>query len=223
MKSHKKGAAVAICAALSITGPITGPAPYEASQKLAGGRPELTATRPVLPADGINTDPDMSRVDKNRLHNIRVLKAERIVQTFANYEGKSGFLPYVEDLVSYCEELAEKHGEPKFADTWYYALVYGYANFGLRCYSIARYADSADCTGPYDVKKEPHVLDPVENMRHHVDEQFLGWQLGYRGRGLCEYVMLPSAPRDWGGGKFAQTDRKFKACIQRGYEVGKIR
>jgi len=173
-----------------------------------------------MPADGVSTLPTTL---PPRTRHLRILKAQRIVATFAGYSGRSSFLPYVEDLIDYCSEVAEKNGEPEFAATWYWALVYGYANFGLRCYSIARYADSADCSGPFDVKQEPHVLDPIENMKHHVDEQFIGWQKGYRGIDLCKYVMLPSAPRDWGGGMFAKTDRKFRACIQRGYEVGKLR
>jgi hypothetical protein len=157
--------------------------------------------------------PHNNRLDM--LHYIRVQKAERLIRRFANHDGNASFLPYAEDLVSYCEYIEQSNDAPGFGGTWYWALVYGYANFNLRCYKIAYYPPRLgdDCTGPFDVKKEPHVLDPVDNMKHHVDEQYTGWKKGYRGIGLCKYVMYPARPHDWGGGQFAKTHRKFSRFL----------
>jgi len=43
-----------------------------------------------------------------------------------------------------------------------------------------------------------------------------------RGRDLCEAVFLPAAPRDWGGGMFARTDRKHRVAIARAYREGRL-
>jgi hypothetical protein len=73
-----------------------------------------------------------------------------------------------------------------------------------------------------DVKHWPLVLDPAENIRWHVREMWGFYREGVRGRDLCEAVFLPAAPRDWGGGMFARTDRKHRVAIARAYREGRL-
>jgi len=200
--------------------------------------------KPVLPADGRMTLPtlalrDIREITKEQKINLAIKKATRIVETFAAHRNSRGeltrasFLPYVDDLVLYCYQIAEEHNAPEFAQTWYWALVYGLANFGLTCYGTA----PGNCTGPFDVKHYPRVIDPIANMKHHVNEQFTGWQRGYRGIGLCKYIMYPARPHDWGGRyrrdpftgaglgnmkQFAYWNYALTRCIERGYEYGKL-
>lgn len=182
-----------------------------------------SSTRPAIPADGRSTVGRAELQSKSLEIQAATRKAHHLVATHADHAGKASFLPHVTELVEYCYQLEEEYDEPGFGATWYQALVYGFANFNLKCYAIAHYEDSADCTGPFDVKQQnPHVLDPIDNMKHHVDEQFLGWQKGYRGLGLCRYVFLPSSPRDWGGGQFAKTDRLFRQSLQQAYQRGDL-
>ena len=61
------------------------------------------------------------------------------------------------------------------------------------------------------------IRDTGANIHAHVSETWLGYSKGYRGRGLCEYVMLPSAPRDYGNGRFARTDAKHRTVIVQAY------
>ena len=158
------------------------------------------------------------------LHRLRVTKCRYLVAHLYDHPGRGSFLPYCAELVSYCEEIEREKGAPGFGGSWWEALVYGAANFSLRCYKVAVYPPSQgdDCTGPFDVKREPLVLDPVANMRHHVREQYEGWRCGYRDLGLCRYVMSPARPHDWDGGRFARTDRRHRECIARGYERGEL-
>jgi hypothetical protein len=151
------------------------------------------------------------------LHALRVRKCERLVATFY---ANSGFLPYCETLVATHERMEAEGGERArgFGAAWYWSLVYGAANFGLRVGGVA----PGSCAGPMDVKHRPLVLDPVANIEWHCREMLGFYKRGVRGRDLCEHVMLPAAPRDWGGGRFRRTDARFRACIERGYEVGKL-
>jgi hypothetical protein len=200
--------------------------------------------RAVLPADGLNSIPfdvlmEWEEILKIREKRLAKKKVIRLIETFAAHRGSDGeltrasFLPYAEDLVDYCYYIAEVNNDPRFAHTWYWALVYGMANFGLTCYGVA----PGNCAGPFDVKKYPLVRDPIKNMQHHVQEQYTGWKKGYRGIELCHYVMLPANPRDWGNRyrrdyytnerlghmkQFEYWHYTFSRCIKRGYEVGKL-
>lgn len=152
-----------------------------------------------------------------QIHALRVKKAERIVAT---YYGGSGFLPYCETLVTTHERMEAEGGERAagFGAAWYYSLVYGAANFGLQVGATA----PGGCCGPMDVKHYPLVTDPVANIEWHCREMAEYYRRGVRGRDLCEWVFYPARPRDWGGGRFARTDAMFRACIARGYAVGKL-
>ena len=130
----------------------------------------------------------------------------------------SGFYPYIGTLLAAHETHAAAMGAPGFRAEWWSSLVYGGANAGLEV--GARFP--GNCAGPMDVKHSPRVLDPVANIRWHVTEARLGWRNGYRGPGLCRYVMLPSNPRDWGGGEFARVDARHRAAIARAYRNGRL-
>jgi len=164
--------------------------------------------------------------DRQSIHELRVRKATRLVLTFCDYRNhdgtvaRSSFLPYVEFLISTHERM-EAEGGPfaeGFGAAWYWSMVYGYANFGLRCYATA----PGNCAGPMDVKHYPLITDPEANIEHHCREMLHFYKRGVRGISLCEHVFLPSSPRDWGGGRFRRTHRLFSDCIDRGYEVGKL-
>jgi len=204
-------------AAQSAPGPEWGFAPRNAAG--AQGAPQTPQEqRPVLPADGRATVPTAGLVTPaERLHEARVRKCERLVATF--YAG-SGFLPYCETLIATHERM-EREGGPAlrgFGAAWYWSLVYGAANFGLQVGATA----PGSCAGPMDVKHWPLVTDPAENIEWHCREMGEYYRRGVRGRDLCESVFYPAAPRDWGGGRFARTDAMFRACIARGYAVGKL-
>ena len=149
---------------------------------------------------------------------LRVKKAEYVVGRLYHYGDRRDFKPYCRYLVEQHQKLADKSGEPGYAGAWFYSLVYGAANFGLRCYGTA----PGNCAGPLDVKHYPLVLDPKTNIRYHTSEMLQGWKRGYRGRGLCEYVMYPARPHDWGGGRFRKTEATMRLCIERGYKLGKL-
>lgn len=155
--------------------------------------------------------------DAKRIHELRVRKCELLVTTFYP---KSGFLPYCEVLVTTHERM-EAEGGPRmngFGGAWYWSLVYGATNFGLRVGGVA----PGHCAGPMDVKHWPLVLDPVENIEWHCREMAGFYRRGVRGRALCEHVFLPANPRDWGGGRFRRTDMRFRRCIAEGYRVGRL-
>ena len=151
------------------------------------------------------------------LHNLRVKKCERLVLTFADYgDSRAAFLPHVEFFISEHERLG-------MAGEWYWSLVYGYANFGLRCYATA----PGGCAGPMDVKHWPRITDPEANIRWHCAEMAGFYRRGVRGRDLCESVFYPKKPRDWdndsdGRGRFERTDDAFRKCLSEGYRVGKL-
>jgi hypothetical protein len=50
-----------------------------------------------------------------------------------------------------------------------------------------------------------------------------GYLQGYRGLGLCRYVMYPLRPHDWGGGQFQWTDARLRAVLAGGYRAGEVR
>ena len=161
-----------------------------------------------------------------QLHQLRVRKATRLVLTFHDYRNPDGtpsrgsFLPWVEHLISTHERL-EAEGGPRaagFGAAWFWSMIYGSANFGLRCYATA----PGSCAGPMDVKHSPRVIEPAANIEWHCREMLGFYKRGVRGRDLCEHVFYPARPHDWGGGRFRHTERRFRDCIQRGYEVGKL-
>jgi hypothetical protein len=102
-----------------------------------------------------------------------------------------------------------------YSAAYWYSLVYGAADFGLRCYATAPGA----CAGPMDVKHFPLVRDPRRNVTWHVEEMLQGYLRGYRGRGLCEFVFYPAAPRDWGGGRFQRTEARMQDTLARGQRL----
>ncbi len=132
----------------------------------------------------------------------------------------SGFRPWIGTLIS----EHEGYGDEGFAGAWYWSLVYGGANMGLRVGATA----PGLCSGPLDVKSTSLSMhhrmrtDTQAHLKHHVNEMWQGYQKGYRGRRLCEYVMLPSAPRDWGNRRFFHTDRKHRAVIATAYSEGRL-
>lgn len=190
----------------------------------------------ILAGVGVAQAEELSREQRIQL---ATRKCERLIETFAAHRDSNGeltrasFLPYAEALVRYCYDIADRNNDPEFAGTWYWAIVYGLANFGLTCYGTA----PGNCTGPFDVKHYPRIYDPIKNMQHHVNEQYEGWKRGYRGIGLCHYVMYPARPHDWGRRwrtdpftgealgymkQFEYWDYACRRCIRRGYEYGKL-
>lgn len=145
----------------------------------------------------------------------RLAKARAIVD--ALYPD-SGMRPWLGTLIA----EHERYGDPEFAGAWYWSLVYGGANFGLRVGASA----PGYCSGPLDVKSTSAAehnrmrRDTAAHIRHHVAEMWCGYQRGYRGRGLCAFTFLPSAPRDWGNGRFLQTDARHRAVVERAYRDG---
>ncbi len=141
-------------------------------------------------------------------HDLRVRKCRRIVLT---YYANSGFEPHIEFFITEHERL-------DMGPAWFYSLIYGAANFGLRVGASA----AGGCASPMDVKHYPRVLDPQKNIAWHCREMHGFYQRGIRGRDLCEHVFYPARPHDWGRGRFRRTETTFRACINRGYEVGKL-
>ena len=127
----------------------------------------------------------------------------------------SGMYPWLGTLIA----EHESYGDEDFAGAWYWSMVYGGANAKLKV--GAKFPEG--CSGPLDVKHYPRIMEPRAHIRHHVAEMWTGYGADYRGRGLCEYVMLPSAPRDWGSGMFRRTDARHRAVIERAYREGRIR
>jgi len=183
--------------------------PREVDVRTVAAASRVDASRPVLPADGLATMPRTSLpTEAERLHDVRVRKCEALVRCFYP---TSGFLPYCETLVATHERM-EAEGGPRaegFGAAWYWSLVYGGANFDLRVGAVA----PGNCAGPMDVKHSPLVLDPVANVEWHCREMLGFYVRGVRGRDLCAAVFYPAAPRDWGGGRFACTDRMFREML----------
>ena len=148
---------------------------------------------------------------------IRLAKARVIVQ---DLYPDSGMYAWLGTLI----REHESYGDPAFAGACYWSLVYGGANFSLRVGATA----PGLCSGPLDVKSTSAAMhrrmrtDTAAHIRHHVREMWEGYRKGYRGRRLCEYVFLPSRPRDWGGGKFRQADARHRACIERAHREGRL-
>jgi len=166
--------------------------------------PLAAATDEPAPIDPV----EAAERDEALLHDLRVEEARLIVEELYP---NSGFLPYVETLISTHERLETEHGEAAqgFADAWWWSLVYGGANFELRVGATA----PGNCAGPMDVKHSPLILDPVENIEYHCREMLGFYKRGVRGIELCKHVFYPAAPRDWGGGRFAQTHRRHQAVL----------
>jgi hypothetical protein len=146
------------------------------------------------------------------LHSLRLAKC-RVIAALYDDGSRHDFYPWCGTLLA----EHEKRGEG-FAECYWWSLIYGASNFSLRAYATSPGA----CAGPMDVKHWPLVLDPAENIRWHVREMWGFYREGVRGRDLCEAVFLPAAPRDWGGGMFARTDRKHRAAIARAYREGRL-
>ncbi len=163
----------------------------------------------VLTAGAVQADLTAEQVARRE-------KCRAIIKSLYNHKGKTSMLPYVDFFCAEHERIeAEALANGKtwakgFAGSWWYSLVYGAANFSLRCYATA----PGNCAGPMDVKHRPLITDPKANIRYHVREQFLGWRLGYRGLGLCQYVFYPAAPRDWGGGRFRRTEALHRRTLE---------
>lgn len=125
----------------------------------------------------------------------------------------SGFYPWCGTLVAEHERYADLKGEPGFSSSWYWSLVYAGANAELKVGA----AFPEGCAGPMDVKHYPRILEPGANIRWHVREAYLGYSKDYRGLRNAEYVMVPSSPRDWGGGRFRKTDARHREVIREAY------
>lgn len=167
--------------------------------------PTSRTTTPSRALATTSPTPDLLAAEARRL---RIAKCERLVrQLYPN----SGFLPYVEFFI-------DEHARLGMPEAWWWSLVYGGANFSLRVGGRA----PGNCCGPLDVKGLPLATDPHDNIRRHCAEMAGFWRRGVRGRDLCESVFYPAAPRDWGGGRFRRTDARHRACIERGYRVGKL-
>jgi hypothetical protein len=154
---------------------------------------------------------------------LRIEKCEAIVGTLYHHKDRAYFLPYCRYFISYhakLEKEAMEKGDIRargFSGTWWWSLLYGGANFSLRCYATA----PGNCAGPLDVKHYPLITDPKANIRHHCKEMFGFYLQGVRGRDLCEHVMYPRRPHDWGGGRFAKTDQRHRQVLKRYYQEAK--
>lgn len=148
---------------------------------------------------------------------VRLAKARVIV---ADLYPDSGMYPWLGTLL----REHESYGDEGFAAAWWYSMIYGGANFGLKVGATA----PGRCSGPLDVKStsaemhEQMRTDTRAHVAHHVAEMWAGWGKGYRGRGLCEYVMYPKRPHDWGGGQFGMTDEKHRGLIGKAYQEGRL-
>lgn len=186
----------------------------------------------VVDADGANTKPTTSLPSKaERLAEQRVAKAQRCWATYAPWS-------YDPALVEFFIDECERWG---IGDQWLPLLTYGMANFGLRKNATA----PGRCYGPFDCKwpyvsrsHAAHVLDgpwceaalrdPYVNTACHVGQAAdYHRRTGRTGMALLRTVFYPAAP--WGSAtnswapRWETWDGKFKDCIQKGYEVGKLR
>jgi len=151
------------------------------------------------------------------LHEERVAKCRYIVKALYDHKGKADFLPYVDYFVTAHEKMEVK--APGFGAMWYWSLVYGAANFELRCHATS----AGNCAGPMDVKHDPVITDPKKNIDWHINEMLGFYRSGVRDIDLCYHVFLPANPRDWGGGRFKKTHRRFQECLGRGYQKGALK
>ena len=205
------------------------PAPEVAPGAVAGPETGEAPTAPVLTPETapLVIEPPMPVVptvgeQRRELRDLRIAKASQIVRAGYSYGDERDFLPYVPYLIDYHTQLernAVAKGKPAhgYADAWWWTLVYGGANFSLKCYRRA----PGKCVGPLDVKGKRGSIDPKRNIQYHCQEMLEGYIKGYRDLGLCRYVMKPSAPTDWGGGMFRKTNARhltllkgyYSACI----------
>jgi len=166
------------------------------------------------------------------LRALRIAKASQVVRAGYSYGDERDFLPYVPYLVRYHEYLegeAIRKGKPGqgYAAAYWWSLVYGGANFSLKCHRSA----PGNCRGPLDVKGKRGSGNPQRNIEYHCQEMLTGYLLGYRGLGLCEYVMMPNAPRGWSYrwdkslrrsvDIFERTDMRHRVLLARWYEQQK--
>jgi len=144
------------------------------------------------------------------------LRRAKLMRLVEQLYPASGFLPYVDFFCSEHERL----GMP---EAWWWSAVYGAANFSLRVGATG----PGNCAGPMDVKHWPLVTAPKANIRWHCAQMAGFYRSGVRGLSLCEHVFYPARPHDWqrdryGHGRCWRTDRAHRACIARGYQVGKL-
>ena len=198
--------------------------PNEALELISG--PQVAPIPNGVPRETLeNIIPRTISPSSADIHRMRVRKCLRIIQTFYNYDGRANFSPHVEYFISYHERLEREglaNGDVRakgFGECWWWSLVYGGANFGMTCYGVS----PGNCAGPLDVKHRPLVIDPEANIRHHTDEMFSYYRdHGVRGIKLCEWVMFPARPFDWGNGMFRRTNEKHQRDIVRAYRYGRL-
>jgi hypothetical protein len=160
---------------------------------------------------------------QDELRALRIAKASQVVRAGYSYGDERDFLPYVPYLIDYHAQLerdAIRKGKPGqgYAAAWWWTLVYGGANFSLKCHRRA----PGRCVGPLDVKGKRGSDDPKRNIEYHCQEMLQGYLRGYRGLGLCRYVMMPGRPTDWGGGMFRRTHARHLRLLSAGYAAGKL-
>lgn len=188
--------------------------------------------RTRIPADGVSTMPRAQPpTQAELLRNQRIAKANRVWATFAPWS-------YDPDLVEFFIDECERWD---IGDQWLHLMVYGMANFGLRVGATA----PGKCYGPWDVKhpywsrehaahvmtgpkRESVLRDPYVNTACHVGQAAeYHSQTGRTGMALLRTIFYPAAP--WGRAtnawapRWEKWDREFRECIQRGYEVGKLK
>ena len=153
------------------------------------------------------------------IHNPLALAKCRIIANLYARGDSRDFYPWCGTLIAEHERLALTSPEGRgFESAWWWSMVYGGANFNLRCYTTA----PGNCAGPMDVKHLPLLTDPGDNIRYHCLEMFGFWKRGVRGIDLCKHMFYPAAPRDWGGHMFAVTDERHRIAIFRGYARGRL-
>ncbi len=191
-----------------------------------GAQVVVTSPAGAEPAEAVAA-PD---AEAQAIHDLRVRKCERLWQTFAPWS-------YSEDLVDFFVTEHERRG---IADQWYYSFLYGMANFGLRAGATApgHCYGPMDCKWPYAARADAaHVLEgawgesalrqPRVNIACHVGEMARHHESTEReGMALLRTVFYPAAP--WGRAtnrwapQWSKWDRRCRACIERGYAVGKL-
>jgi len=119
-----------------------------------------------------------------------------------------------------CEFFVSEHERAGIPAEWYWSLVYGFANFGLRIGQRA----PGQCFGPMDVKwpgmarqagvKRPNDLrDPRVNIHAHVLEMaYYHRQTGETGMALLARVFYPASPRRYH--RWVPTDRRFRKLFK---------
>jgi hypothetical protein len=170
---------------------------------------------------------------QDELRALRIAKASQVVRAGYSYGDERDFLPYVPYLIDYHAQLerdAIRKGKPGqgYAAAWWWTLVYGGANFSLKCHRRA----PGRCVGPLDVKGKRGSDDPKRNIEYHCQEMLQGYLRGYRGLGLCRYVMMPGRPQEWqviwcpqlgrSAGRFERTNLRHLRLLSAGYAAGEL-